>query len=308
MVQMVVGPWASSWLTCRPDEGGCCSNGDEGEEMLTKAYVDHMDMVSLQNRVSPADVQAEPALPCQAPTAEQATGSHGGAGQRETTAPASPASSSLTTLQVPPEFDVARVGVAQPLGGASKCDTAEQRRCLQASLQAFTRSLLVGVHVSVLLDDCRTRLAEARLDSELTHLVLHVPHTQHPVALQSIEAVHAGEVAPAVSPTHQSLLGDRCVTLIIEGGQFLTFVFDEPRIREYFEVCLKIVILARERGAGTAPPARRCNMAATIDEEPASPASPAPLSPASRPPSPPRPPELPPRGPTPQSTPMTYSA
>lgn len=36
----------------------------------------------------------------------------------------------------------------------------------------------------VLLDDQRTRLAEARLDSDLTHLVLHVPHGQHPVALR----------------------------------------------------------------------------------------------------------------------------
>merc|ERR1711948_32628 len=33
---------------------------------------------------------------------------------------------------------------------------------------------------------------------------------------------------------------------MIRGGQFLTIVFDCSRTREYFEVCLKVLILARD--------------------------------------------------------------
>merc|ERR1712060_1016472 len=107
-----------------------------------------------------------------------------------------------------------------------------------------------GVSVNVLLDDGRTRLAEARLNTELSHLVLHVPNAQHPVALKCIETICIGEAQDqSAAMRSQGLWNDRCATLIIQGGQFLTFVFDAARTREYFEMCLKVIILASDQTA-----------------------------------------------------------
>jgi len=147
-------------------------------------------------------------------------------------------------LEVAAEFDRAW-GIG---GQASQVTEEEQRRCLQASVQAFTRSLLRGISMSVLLEDGRTLLAEASLDTDLTHLVLHVPNLQHPVALRCIESVGAPyDVTQADGMTSsQAYLEERCTTLVIKGGQYLTFVFASPSTREYFEVCLKVLIVARE--------------------------------------------------------------
>jgi len=148
-------------------------------------------------------------------------------------------------LQVPNEFDGVSLDCSQtPV-------SAEQRRLLQASLRIFTRSLLRGVCMNVLLDDGRTLFAEASLDTELTHLVLHMPNIQCPVALKCIESICAPEdvMADSVVASNQAFLDDRCTTLVIRDGQFLTFVFDTPRTREYFETCLKIIIMAKgEKG------------------------------------------------------------
>ncbi|CAE7746218.1 unnamed protein product [Symbiodinium pilosum] len=84
--------------------------------------------------------------------------------------------------------------------------------------------------LQVLLDDNRTRLAEARLDSDITHLVLHVPHAQHPVALKYIDSI-----CPPTSTWPTPTFGEDAAlqsraTLTMRGGQFLTFVFDSPRV------------------------------------------------------------------------------
>merc|ERR1711937_1061654 len=106
--------------------------------------------------------------------------------------------------------------------------------------------LLRGVSMRMLMDDGRTLPTEVSLDSELTHLVLQVPHAQHPVALASIESVNRStdvqDCFVAVSP---HVLEDRCTTLIIHGGQFLTFVFESVPVREYFETCVEFFVLAQ---------------------------------------------------------------
>lgn len=149
-----------------------------------------------------------------------------------------------TFLQVPPEFDAVKKSAA---------GCKDQQLSLQKLIRGFTRSLLRGVCLNVLLDDGRTLLTGAALDSDLTHLVLHVPNMQHPVSLSSIEDLCAPSSVVEAARMMKSLTvsGERCVTLVIRGGQFLTFFFEAPRIREYFEFCFKIVILAGSRSQGS---------------------------------------------------------
>lgn len=148
-------------------------------------------------------------------------------------------------LEVPEEFEKARLRQLMSAEAGSIDETARQES-LKVCIRHFTRSLVKGICMSVLLDDGRTLLTDASLNSELTHLVLYVPNLQHPVALCCIESVCAPYEVMQGEMLNQALLDERCTTLIIRGGQFLTFVFDTARIREYFEVCLKVLILARE--------------------------------------------------------------
>jgi len=150
-------------------------------------------------------------------------------------------------LQVPPEFDLVRIDRFGETPGGSSRRPEEQQQLLQMCLRTFARALLRGIRMSVLLDDGRTLLTEASLDSELTHLVLHMPNVQCPVALRCIEKICSPDEvsAGAVLTTNQAYLDERCTTLVLRGGQFLTFVFEASRSREYFEMCLKVVILAK---------------------------------------------------------------
>lgn len=150
-------------------------------------------------------------------------------------------------LQVPPEFDLVRIDRFGETAGGSTRTPEEQQQLLQMCLRTFARALLRGIRMSVLLDDGRTLLTEASLDSELTHLVLHMPNVQCPVALRCIEKICSPDEvsAGAVLTTNQAYLDERCTTLVLRGGQFLTFVFEASRSREYFEMCLKVVILAK---------------------------------------------------------------
>lgn len=150
-------------------------------------------------------------------------------------------------LQVPAEFDLVRLSRFGEAPASGSRTPEEQQQLLQMCLRSFARALLRGIRMSVLLDDGRTLLTEASLDSELTHLVLHMPNVQCPVALRCIEKICSPDEvsAGAVVTTNQAYLDERCTTLVLRGGQFLTFVFESSRSREYFEMCLKVVILAK---------------------------------------------------------------
>lgn len=152
-------------------------------------------------------------------------------------------------LEVAPEFDSLSLEYDQldDCSPEAPKRAIEQRRLLQASLRAFTRSLLKGVCLRVLLDDGRTLFTEASMDSDLTHLVLHMTSAQRPVALKCIERICAPEdvVRSGVQTTNAAFLDVRCSTLLLQDGQFLTFVFDALRTREYFEMCLKVILMAK---------------------------------------------------------------
>jgi len=271
---MAAALWAAIGA-CRPSNGqGCCGRGEE-QELLTKALIDTLEQVKVlgSNGEAVAGSCGDSAPACEAPVAAYLKQQMGVPSERQQSRSerstqgfvpssasregpgAAATSSTLGALEPPPEFDQARGAVfGDGAAGASQAVEEEQERCLQTSLKAFTRAMLRGVGVSVLLDDGRSRLAEARMDSGLTHLVLHVPNAQHPIALGSIESVSCPEDGwlPAGAPSGGQF-DESCATLVMEGGQFLTLVFDGSRTREYFEMCLKVLILAQETsGACTA--------------------------------------------------------
>ena len=214
-----------AFVSCKPEAACSNCNTEEKDELLTSAIIERLEMASSAESYP---VQSQPSPQASQPLSENPTGLH--------------------KLQVPPEFEGAQRRVFQALDDhLTSKDREDQQRCLQACVRSFTKSLLAGINVCVLLDDHRTRLAEARLDSDLTHLVLHVPHAQHPVALRCIEGIACPTPTwPTVSYSEESSL--QCqATLTIVGGQYLTFVFDNTRVREYFEMCLKVLVIATGR-------------------------------------------------------------
>jgi len=151
-------------------------------------------------------------------------------------------------LQVPLEFD--SIQLNEPSEATRTPSTPqEQQRLLRACLRAFTRALLRGTRVGVLLDDGCTLEAEASLDSELTHLVLHMEGVQCPVALRAISNIYSPEDvrAGAVCIRNAFFLHGGCSTLVLRDEQFLSMVFDTSRQRAYFETCLKVLILVKSQ-------------------------------------------------------------
>mmetsp|Transcript_150646 Transcript_150646/g.274164 ORF Transcript_150646/g.274164 Transcript_150646/m.274164 type:complete len:356 (-) Transcript_150646:156-1223(-) len=235
-----------SWTYCKPmqmpQDASCCSCRDEGE-LLTAAWRDSVEQ------------EHDACQPESLPAHSVPVVSMGPGGRTQADASLPQARQIPPTLQVPSEFDLIRLD--RPSEAESRIPGSkpeEQTKLLQLCLRSFTRALLRGIRMSVLLDDGRTLLTEASLDSELTHLVLHMPNVQCPVALACIESICSPDEvsAGAVLVANQVHLDERCTTLVLRGGQFLTFVFDGPRAREYFEMCLKVVILAK--GGGEPPP------------------------------------------------------
>lgn len=225
------GSLLGGYCKASPDDAMCCSCRDDSE-LLTAAWRHSLD--------------ADDALPV-------VPGPAGGAAEDQRGEPPAASRGVPPVLQVPPEFDLVRLDRFGEAAGAGSRTPEEQQRLLQMCLKTFARALLRGIRMSVLLDDGRTLLTEASLDSELTHLVLHMPNVQCPVALRCIEKICSPDEvsAGAVLTTNQAYLDERCTTLVLRGGQFLTFVFEASRSREYFEMCLKVVILAKGGGAAT---------------------------------------------------------
>lgn len=225
---------------CRPRaedmNASCCACRDDGE-LLTAAWRRNAD----SDDVLPLKLDGQ-----SGGAGEERAG--GGGGANASRADEYEGSRGVPpVLQVPAEFDLVRLSRFGEAPATGSRTPEEQQQLLQMCLRSFARALLRGIRMSVLLDDGRTLLTEASLDSELTHLVLHMPNVQCPVALRCIEKICSPDEvsAGAVVTTNQAYLDERCTTLVLRGGQFLTFVFESSRSREYFEMCLKVVILAK---------------------------------------------------------------
>merc|ERR1712232_17235 len=40
-------------------------------------------------------------------------------------------------------------------------------------------------------------------------------------------------------------MDESCCTLLLQENQYVMFAFDTPRVRQFFEVCMKVVVLAK---------------------------------------------------------------
>lgn len=214
----------SFWSACRPEQTACCAvRGDNGD-MLTAEWRESLEHNSV---LPPALRETTPGAPS------------GSSAPRSAASEASRPNGRLPPLEAAPEFTRWQLET----GSAE-----QQKSLLQASLHAFTRSFFSGVCLRVLLDDGRTLFTEASLDSDLTHIVLHMTNSQRPVALRSIERLCSPEdvVRGGVQTTNAGFVDARCCTLLLGDGQFLTFVFEAVATREYFQTCLQVLLLAKE--------------------------------------------------------------
>lgn len=214
----------SFWSACRPEQAACCSVRGDNTDMLTAEFRESLEdnhgAVPALSETSPG-VVSESSAPRSA--ASEGSRPHG----------------RLPPLVAADEFKCWQLET----GSAER-----QKSLLQASLHAFTRSFFSGVCLRVLLDDGRTLFTEASLDSDLTHIVLHMTNSQRPVALRSIERLCSPEdvVRGGVQTSNAGFVDGTCCTLLLQDGQFLTFVFDTVATREYFETCLQVLLLAKE--------------------------------------------------------------
>lgn len=120
---------------------------------------------------------------------------------------------------------------------------------LQHALSQFTRTMQRGVEVCVLLDDGRLLDVMATLDSDAAHVVLRVNGSEKSVALDEVEQVCGPGETHEACTTNREHLSDRCVTLVMSSTHFLTFSFDTARMREYFETCLKALVVSHHAKA-----------------------------------------------------------
>lgn len=216
------------WQCRAEDLAACCPSAAE-EEKLTVAVVQSLEGGA---GVFPQDPTPPPATP-----AEQLQ-----VGEF----PLEPCST-LNALKVPAEFAAVRALARAP---------GEQHENLQGLIQGFTRLLLRGVYLNILLDDGRALPCGAALDSDLTHLVLQASDMQHPVALSSIDDLCAPSVVYLAKGMTVPLPvpDDCCITVVVRGGNFVTLLFEDAGVREYFEFCLKVVLLAVNRPSSLSPP------------------------------------------------------
>merc|ERR1719265_1877855 len=113
---------------------------------------------------------------------------------------------------------------------------------MNSAFQSFMRTLNQGVQLELLLDDGTSIHVEGSLDFPVANLVLTVNDVQRSVALDDIERVLGPQEAKEFGTSNHGHLNDGCVTFMLKSTHFLTFVFDTPRLREYFEACFKMLV------------------------------------------------------------------
>eukprot|EP00747_Dinoflagellata_sp_TGD_P167249 gnl/TRDRNA2_/TRDRNA2_191304_c0_seq1.p1 gnl/TRDRNA2_/TRDRNA2_191304_c0~~gnl/TRDRNA2_/TRDRNA2_191304_c0_seq1.p1 ORF type:complete len:360 (-),score=58.40 gnl/TRDRNA2_/TRDRNA2_191304_c0_seq1:60-1139(-) len=175
----------------------------------------------------------------------------------------------LERMDTPRFFDpvLAALGHQQrPSGEAIEVCIGQEPTLLQEVMITFIRTLLRGVCIEVLLNDGTVLFLETSLNYELTHLILDANEVQRSIALQDVESVATPREIKRrnILTSIQPFLDERCCTLIIRNLDFVTFRFDTERLREYFSVCIGVLIAAGQwtttpgisgspRAAGPAP-------------------------------------------------------
>lgn len=149
-------------------------------------------------------------------------------------------------------------------GEDGPAEDEEQRRILQAVVQGFVRALLRGVLVSLVLDDGTSLPAVCSLDRRLEVLEIQArsspealpeepptvsskPHYRVEIPLRDISMVCTQEEIGVVREAIPGggFLDSSCVALVLSGRRFLALSLEDPRVREYFEVSLGVLVDGR---------------------------------------------------------------
>lgn len=151
-------------------------------------------------------------------------------------------------LQVPLSFSRFMAGS----GGMGLEDKGTQESLLEGQkfelqdlLKQFTREMMRGVSLDVVLDDGTSVECMCKLDLELTTLSMRVAETYRSVPLGSIEKVCSLEETRGLQTANHHYLDVHCATLVLRDAQFVTFRFDSVPVREYFCTCLKVLRMAK---------------------------------------------------------------
>lgn len=117
----------------------------------------------------------------------------------------------------------------------------KQRAVLQSILKRFTKDMMQGALLDVVLDDGTQVESHCVLDINITHLAIRVGTTTRTVDLAQIENVCSAEELRKMNTTQKLSIDELCATLVLKGGQFVTFRFDTVLAREHFTMCLGIL-------------------------------------------------------------------
>lgn len=116
-----------------------------------------------------------------------------------------------------------------------------QRAVLQGTLKRFTKDMMHGALLDVVLDDGTHVESFCMLDTQITHLAIRVGTTLRTVDLAQIENVCGSEDMTRLRTTHKLCIDELCATLVLKGSQFVTFRFENALVRDYFTMCLGIL-------------------------------------------------------------------
>lgn len=114
-----------------------------------------------------------------------------------------------------------------------------------ALLDTFMHTMQRGAEMRVLLDDGKLLEVEASLDAGLTRLSLGVKEVTRDIFLTDIERVSGPDEAQESCTTNSEHLSECCTTLVLSSTHFLTFSFETKRQREYFESCMRSVLMSQ---------------------------------------------------------------
>lgn len=147
-------------------------------------------------------------------------------------------------LQVPACFTGSFSCKNHALGSSAQADPDQ---VMEQVFRSFTKSMRHGVEVQVLLDDGGVLEVDASFDMNMTKLVLKVKEVERDIPLEDIEQVCGPDEAQAAGTTNREHLSERTTTLVMSSTHFLTFVFDTPRHREYFQTCLSAIVISHRK-------------------------------------------------------------
>lgn len=150
-------------------------------------------------------------------------------------------------LQVPSSFEDFQMNTVVNNHTAKKSVLVmeKQRSALQAILSRFTKDLLRGVLLEVVLDDGSHVECQCCLDTHISHLTIRAGEAVRTVSFAQVEHVCNAEEVQELRTGHEFYIDDLCATLVLRESQFVTFRFDTVLMREYFTMCLGILRMAK---------------------------------------------------------------